>query len=53
MDEKYTVNYTRPHLTLIGMIKGLASINLEHFDVIYTPSNHLLRGYMTENKKDH
>ena len=27
--------------------------NLEHLDVIYTPSHHLLRSYMTEHNNYH
>ena len=41
------------HLTLHGMVKILASLNLEHLDVIYTPSHHILKFYITEQNKDH
>ena len=35
------------HLTLHGMVKILASINSENLDVLYTPSHHLLKIYIT------
>ena len=50
--EKSTVNYVIPHLTLHGMVKILAYMNLEYLDVIYTPPHHLISIYVTEHKKD-
>ena len=35
------------------MIKILASMNLEHLDVIYTPSHRLLKSDIIEHKKYH
>ena len=52
-DSKYKVHHTIPHLTLHGMVKSLASMNLEILGVIYTPSHHLLKSYIMEHKKDH
>ena len=34
-----------------GMVKILAYMNLEYFDVIYTPYHHPLKSYMTEHNK--
>ena len=53
IDIEYTVPWTTSHLTLDGMVKSLESMNSEHFDVIYTPSYHLLKRYITEHNKDH
>ena len=51
IDVEYTVLWTTYYLTLYGMLKSLASMSLEHLDVIYIPLHHLLKGYITENKK--
>ena len=53
IDIEYTVPWTTSHLTLDGMVKSLESMSSEHLDVIYTPSYHLLKRYITEHKKDH
>ena len=53
IDEKYTVHYTIPNLTFHGVVKRLASMNLEPLDVIYTPSHHLLKIQITEHNNDH
>ena len=50
---EYTVLWTTSHLTFHGMVKSLASISLEHLDVIYTPSHHLLNSFITEHNKVH
>ena len=42
-----TFNYTKPHLIFHGMVKIPASMNSKPLDVIYTPSLHLLKSYMT------
>ena len=51
--EKSIVDWTIPRLTLYGIVKSLAYMNLELFYMINTPSHHLLKNYTTEHKKDH
>ena len=53
IDSNYTVHYTILYLTLHGIIKILAYMNLEPFYVIYTPLNNILKSWMTEHKHDH
>ena len=50
INAKSTVDYTIPRLTLHDMVKILASMNLEHLDMIYTPSNNLLKYYIKEHQ---
>ena len=52
IDLEYIVLQTTYQLTLHGMVKILTSMNLENLYVIYNPSNHLLKNYITEHKKD-
>ena len=51
IDAKSILHQTIAQLTLHGMVKILASMNLESLDVIYTPSHHILKGYMAEHNK--
>ena len=53
IDTRSTVHYIIPHITLNGMVKITEYLNSEPLDVIYTPSPHILKNYMTCNKNYH